>query len=118
MNRNPAAIAAATKVKLARKAQADDRVGVDGGERRRSSDIEVIHAQSAIQVFPILSDATASLEPPPVLNMAQNLTFTMLARALRSTRDGPSSYVTIILTFLQGPSASRRPHHICALYHG
>jgi len=33
--------------------------------------------------------------------MAQELTFTMLAHAVRSTHDGPNSYVTIILTFLQ-----------------
>ena len=36
---NPAAIVAATNVKLARKAQADDRMEVDGDERRRSSHI-------------------------------------------------------------------------------
>ena len=95
-------------------------MGVDGGGRRRSSDLEVIHAQSPsiIQVFPILSDATASLELPPALKMTQNLTFTMLPHTLPSTRDDPSLYVTILLTFLQGPSASRRPHHIYALYHG
>jgi hypothetical protein len=103
MDRNPAAIAAATKVKLARKAQADDRMEVDGDERRRSSDIEAVHAQSPsiIQVSPVLSDAAASLEPPPAFKMAQELTFKMLAHALRSTRDRPNSYVTILLTFLQ-----------------
>jgi len=43
MDRNPAAIAAATKVKLARKAQADDHIEVNNDERRRSSDIEALH---------------------------------------------------------------------------
>ena len=38
LDRNPAAIA--------RKAQADDRMVVDGGKRRRSSDMEAVHAQS------------------------------------------------------------------------
>jgi hypothetical protein len=33
--------------------------------------------------------------------MAQELTFAMLAHALRSKRDSPSSYVTILLTFLR-----------------
>jgi protein SMG6 len=76
---------------------------VDGDERRRSSDLEAVHAQSpsAIQVSPVLSDAAASLELPPAFKMAQELTFTMLAHALRSKRDTPNSYVTIILTFLQ-----------------
>jgi len=32
--------------------------------------------------------------------MAQELTFTMLAHTLRSTHNGPNSYVTILLTFL------------------
>ena len=36
---NPAAIVAATNVKLVRKAQADDCMEVDGDEQRRSSDI-------------------------------------------------------------------------------
>ena len=65
--------------------------------------MEAVHAQSPsiIQVSPLLSDAAASLEPPPAFKMAQELTFTMLAHALRSTRDGPNSYVTILLTFLQ-----------------
>ena len=104
VDRNPAAaMAAASKVKLARKAQADDRMEVDGDERRRSSDLEAVQAQSpsAIQVSPVLSDTAASLEPPHAFKMAQELTFTMLAHALRSKRDGPNSYVTIILTFLQ-----------------
>ncbi len=80
-NHNPAAIAVATKVKLARKAQADDRMEVDSDsdEHRWSSDIEALHAQSPsiIQISPILSDAMASLEPPPAFKMAQELTFTM-----------------------------------------
>jgi protein SMG6 len=102
-DRNPAAIAVASKMKLARKAQADDRMEVDGDERRRSSDLEAIHARnpSAIQVSPVLSDTVASSEPPPAFKMAQELTFTMLSHALRSKRDGPNSYVTTILTFLQ-----------------
>jgi hypothetical protein len=36
-----AAIAAASKVKLARKAQADDRMEVDSGKRRQSSDVRL-----------------------------------------------------------------------------
>ena len=39
--------------------------------------------------------------------MAQELTFTMLVHALQSTLNGPDSYVTIILTFLQ--TALRHP---------
>ncbi|KAI9455599.1 hypothetical protein BJY52DRAFT_638264 [Lactarius psammicola] len=90
-DRNPAAIAAATKVKLARKAQADERMEVDGDER----------SVSAIQISPALSDAVPSLEPSPSFKMAQDLTFGMLAHALRSTRDVPNPYVTILLMFLQ-----------------
>jgi hypothetical protein len=103
VDRNPAAMAAASKVKLARKAQADDHMEVDGDERKQSSELEAFHAQSpsAIQVFPVLSDTAASLEPPPAFKMAQELTFALLAHALRSKRDGPNSYVTILLTFLQ-----------------
>jgi len=42
VDRTPAAaIAAASKVKLARKAQAGDRMEVDGDERRRSSDVRL-----------------------------------------------------------------------------
>jgi len=102
MDRNPAAIAAATKVKLARKAQADNHIEVNDDERRRSSNIKALHTQSVsiIHVSPILSDAVASLEPPPMFKMAQELTFMMLAHALRSTHDGPNLYVTILLTFL------------------
>jgi len=103
IDHNPATIAAATKVKLARKVQVDDQMEVDSNERRQSGDIEAVHPQSpsVIHVSPILSDTMASLEPPPAFKMAQELTFTMLAHALRSTRDGPNLYVTIILTFLQ-----------------
>jgi len=116
VDRTPAAaIAAASKVKLARKAQADDRMEVDGDERRRSSDVEALHAQSpsVIQVSPVLSDTAASLEPPPAFKMAQELTFAMLAHALRSTRDGPNSYVTILLTFLQ--TVLRHPEGLATL---
>ena len=87
------ATAATSKVKLARKAQADDWMEVDGDERRRSSDVEALHAQSpsAIQDSPVLSDTVASPEPPPAFKMAQEFTFTMLAHALWSNRDGPNS---------------------------
>jgi len=76
---------------------------VDSDERRQSSDIGVLHAQSPsiVQISLVLSDAAASLELPPAFKIAQELTFTMLAHALQSTHDGPSSYVTILLTFLQ-----------------
>src|SRR6266850_1367185 len=56
----PTAMAAVSEAKMARKAQADDRMEVDGDERRQSSDLEVVHAQSpaAIQVLSVLSDTT------------------------------------------------------------
>ena len=113
--RNPAAIAAATKVKLAKKAQADDRMEVDGDERRRSSDVDPSNPQgvSAIQFSPALSDALPSLEPSPSFKMAQDITFGMLAHALRSTRDVPNSYVTILLMFLQ--TIVRHPEGLSAL---
>ena len=103
MDCNPATIVAATKVKLARKAQADDRMEVNCDERRQSSDVEAIHVQSpsVIQLSPVLSDMAASLDPSPAFKMLQELTFTMLAHALRSTRDCPISYITIRLIFLQ-----------------
>ena len=112
MDRNTAAIAVVTRVKLARKAQADDRTEVDGDERRRSSDIEAVHAQSPsiFQVSPVLSDAAVSLEPPPASKMAQELTFTILAHALWSTCDCPNSYVTTHFPS-DGPSAARRSRH-------
>ena len=115
VDRNLAAMAAASKVKLARKAQADDRMEVDGDERRQSSDLEAGHARSpsAIQVLPVLSDTAASLEPPPAFKMAQELTFALLAHALRSKCDGPNSYVTIILTFLQ--TVLQHPEGLAAL---
>jgi hypothetical protein len=103
-DRNPAAAAAATKVKLARKAQTDEKMEVDGDERRRSSDMEA-QGPSA--------DATASQEAPFAFKMAQELTFSMLAHALRSTRDGPNSYVTILLTFLQ--TVLRKPEGLASL---
>ena len=96
MDCNPAAIAAATKVKLTRKAQEDDWMEDNSDERRWSSDMKAIHAQSpsVIQVSPILFDATASQEPPSAFKMAQEFTFMMLAHTLQSTRDSPNSYVT------------------------
>jgi protein SMG6 len=114
-DRNPAALAAATKVKLARKAQADDRMEVDGDDRRRSSDVDPSNPQgvSAIQISPALSDALPSLEPSPSFKMAQDITFGMLAHALRSTRDVPNPYVTILLMFLQ--TIVRHPEGLSAL---
>jgi hypothetical protein len=102
---NPAAAAAVTKVKLARKAQTDERMEVDGDERRRSSDVEALRPSTA--------DSAASIEPPFAFKMAQELTFSMLAHALWSTRDGPNSYVTVLLTFLQ--SVLRNPEGLAAL---
>ncbi|KAI0303402.1 hypothetical protein B0F90DRAFT_1911396 [Multifurca ochricompacta] len=116
LDRTPAAIATASKVKLVRKAQADERMDVDGDERRRSSDQEVSNKPqgvSAIQVSPVLSDISSSLEPPPVFKMAQELTFTMLAHALRSKHDVPNPYVTILLTFLQ--AVLRHPEGLATL---
>src|SRR6266849_7568747 len=107
LDRNPAAAAAATKVKLARKAHADEKMEVDGDERRRSSDMEALNAQRPS------TDSAASQEPPFAFTMAQQLTFSMLAHALRSTRDGPNSYVTIILTFLQ--TVLRKPEGLASL---
>src|SRR6266404_1120701 len=114
-DRNPAAIAAASKVKLARKAQADDRMEVDGDERRRASDADASnpHGVSAFQISPVFSDIVPALEPSPAFKMAQDLTFSMLAHALRSTRDGPNSYVTILLMFLQ--TLLRHPEGLSAL---
>ena len=114
-DRNPAAIAAATKMKLVRKAQADDRMEVDGDERRRSSDVDPSNLQgvSTIQISPALSDALPSLEPSPSFQMAQDITFGMLAHALRSTRDVPNPYVTILLMFLQ--TIVRHPEGLSAL---
>ena len=43
-DRNSTAMAAASKVKLAREAQAGDHMEVNGDEHRRSSDLEVVHA--------------------------------------------------------------------------
>lgn len=87
----------------------------NGDKRRQSSDIEAVHAQSLsiIQVSPVLSDTAVSLEPPPVFKMAQEFTFTMLAHALRSTRDHPNSYVMIPLTFLQ--MVLQQPEGLAAL---
>jgi len=114
-DRNPAAIAAATKVKLAKKAQADERMEIDGEERRRSSDVDASNPQgiSAIHISPVLSDAVPSLEPSPSFKMAQDLAFSMLAHALRSTRDVPNPYVTILFMFLQ--TILRHPEGFSAL---
>ena len=103
LDRNPAAAAAATK-KLARKVHTDEKMEVDGDERRRSSEMEVQGAST---------DASASQEPPFAFRMAQELTFSMLAHALRSTRDGPNPYVTILLTFLQ--TVLRKPEGLASL---
>ncbi|KAN0109014.1 hypothetical protein V8E52_009718 [Russula decolorans] len=77
LNRNPAATAAAAKVKLARKAHAT-KMEVNGDERRWSNDMGGLNTQG-----PSI-DATASQEPPFVFKMAQELTFSMLAHVLRS----------------------------------
>jgi hypothetical protein len=63
--------------------------------RWRSIDMEALNAHGPS------ADAAASQEPPFAFKTAQELTFSMLAHALRSTRDGPNPYVTILLTFLQ-----------------
>jgi len=90
---------------------------VDGDEHRWSSNIGALHAQSSsiVQISLVLSDAAASLELPPVFKMAQELTFTMLVHTLRSTRDSPNSYVTILLTFLQ--LVLRHPEGLATLEH-
>ena len=112
LDRNPAV--AVAKVKLARKTQTDERMEVDGDERRRSSDMEAVNAQSpsTVHASSVLSDSAASTEPPFVFKMAQELTFSMLAHALRSTRDGPNPYVTVLLTFLQ--TVLRNPECLAA----
>jgi hypothetical protein len=99
LDRTPAVGVAVTKVKLARKAQTDERMDVDGDERRRSSDMEALHPSTT--------------EPRFAFRMAQELTFSMLAHALRSTRDGPNPYVTVLLIFLQ--SILRIPEGLAAL---
>ena len=106
--RGLAAIPVASKVKLARKSQTDERMDVDADERRRSNDVDALNAQ----VSPLLSDAATPMEPPPAFKMAQELTFTMLAHALRSTRDAPNPYITILLTFLQ--TILRHPEGLAA----
>jgi hypothetical protein len=68
---------------------------VDSDEQRQSSDMEAPNAQHPS------TDATESQEPPFAYKMAWELTFSMLAHALRSTCDSPNPYVTILLTFLQ-----------------
>jgi hypothetical protein len=95
LNHNLGAAAAATKVKLARKTHTDEKMEVNGNEWRRSSDMEASNAQHPS------TDATESQEPPFMFKMVQELTFLMLVHALRSTRDGPNPYITILLTFLQ-----------------
>jgi hypothetical protein len=114
LDRNAAA-ATVTKVKLARKSQTDERMEVDSDERRRSSDMEALNAQSpsTVQASSVLSDSAASTEQPFAFKMAQELTFSMLAHALRSTRDGPNPYVTVLLTFLQ--TVLRIPECLAAL---
>jgi protein SMG6 len=107
LDRNPGAAAAATKVKLARKVHTEEKMEVDGDERRRSSDMEAPNARRPS------TDATESQEPPFAFKMAQELTFSMLAHALRSTRDGPNPYVTILLTFLQ--TVIRKPEGLASL---
>jgi hypothetical protein len=82
-------MAAASKVKLARNAQADDRMEVNGGERRQI-ELEAVDVQSpfVVQAWPVFSDTAASLEPPPTFKMVQELT---VAHALKSKRDDPHS---------------------------
>ncbi|KAI0262907.1 hypothetical protein BC834DRAFT_889594 [Gloeopeniophorella convolvens] len=115
LDRNPAAIAAATKVKLARKSQADERMDVDGDERRKSSDAEAASplVPNAIQVSPALSEAASTLELPPAFKMAQELTFAMLAHALKHTGATPNPYITVILTFMQ--TILRHPEGLATL---
>jgi protein SMG6 len=64
---NPTAIVAASKVKLTRKAQADECMEVDGDDWRRSSDVDTSNPQSvsAIQISPALSNTMLLLEPSP-----------------------------------------------------
>jgi len=80
---------------------------VDSDERRQSSDMEAPNAQHPS------TDATESQELPFAFKMARELTFSMLAHALRSTRDSPNPYVTILLTFLQ--SVLRKPEGLASL---
>jgi hypothetical protein len=100
---NPTAIVAASNVKLARKAQADKHMEVDGDDWRHSSDADTLHPQgvSAILISPALSDPVPPLEPSPSFKMAEDLTFGMLAHTLRSTQDVLNPYVTILLMLLQ-----------------
>ena len=111
LDRIPVASAAVPKVKLARKTQTDERMEVDGDERRRSVDMEAQGPSTAQASSVLPSEACA--EAPSAFKMAQELTFSMLAHALRSTRDGPNAYVTVILTFLQ--TVFRNPEGLAAL---
>src|SRR6267142_1778401 len=119
---NPAAMAAASKVKLVRKAQVDDRMEVDGNEHRQSSNLEAVHAQSpsVIQVLPVLSNTTASLKPPPAFKMAQELIFALLAHAFMSKCANPNSYVMILVSpyFRQSFSIQKALGHLSEPYPG
>jgi hypothetical protein len=80
---------------------------VDGDERRRSSDMGDLNAQGSS------ADAQEFQGPPLAFKMAQELTFSMLAHALRSVRDGQNQYVTILLTFLQ--TVPRKPEGLASI---
>ncbi|KAI0259632.1 hypothetical protein BC834DRAFT_846649 [Gloeopeniophorella convolvens] len=115
LDRNPTAIAAATKVKLARNSQADEWMDVDGEVRRKSSDAEAASplVPNAIQVSPALSKAASALELPPAFKMAQELTFAILAHALEHTNATPNPYIAAILTFMQ--TTPRHPKGLAVL---
>jgi protein SMG6 len=58
LDRNPAAAATVTKVKLTRRTHTDEKMDVDGDERRRSGDMEGLNARGPS------ADATESQGPP------------------------------------------------------
>lgn len=74
----PAILAAVTKVKLARKAQTDERVEVDVDECRWRSDMEVLRLST--------TNSTSSREPCFAFRMAQELAFLTLAHPGSGTR--------------------------------
>jgi hypothetical protein len=77
-------LAVSTKVKFARKSHTEN-MEVDGDERRQSSNMEALNAQT-------------NQESSFAFRMAQELTFLMLAHTLQSMCDGLSSYIAILLT--------------------
>ncbi|PCH38362.1 hypothetical protein WOLCODRAFT_115327 [Wolfiporia cocos MD-104 SS10] len=95
----------AGRVKLmAKRADDDDKkMDVDGDDAAPDA-----RRFAAMQVSPVLSPAPAAPEVPPALKLGMQLTFSMLAHALKQpfrkasphARSTLSPYITVVLTFL------------------